>query len=136
MQCNFRITQLVEFDGPFGNLDVHNAYDLVACDVGSEGSSLQLGFVANEFVLRGKPDRFQVTFTDATLIELTGLPENLPEFHVDEVGFKSAEDRNYQWSLNDGEPGPTKHFVITGDSMGEAGLIRVCAATAWLEVLP
>lgn len=133
MQCNFQITQSVEFDGAFGNLDVHNAYDLVSLDLSEEGSVFRMGFVANQFRLAGKPDEFEVVFTGVTLLERKGFPEDLSTFHTDEIGFMAADDRDYRWALDDGRPGPEKHFVLQGDTMGKEGRLRISAAVASLE---
>lgn len=136
MQCNFRITQSVEFDGPFGNLDVHNAYDLMSCKVSDDGRVLCLAFRGNEYRLEGRPEEFEVRFGGVQLLEMNGVAGNLSHIVIDEVGFISEGERDYRWALDDGEPGPNKHLIIKAEASDPAGavgdpvLIRVSATTA------
>lgn len=136
LRCNFQVTQCVEFDGAFGSLDVHNAYDLTAFDRSPDGSGLRIAFVGNEYLLKGRPKQFEVLFQGVTLLEVTGLPMNLPDLCIDEIGFKSPDDREYEWALDDGVPGDQKHLVFKGDVVGEGALIRVSAETGTVVCRP
>src|SRR3954464_9913328 len=123
MQCNFHITQQVELNGPLGILDVHNAYDLSKCEVSDAGRSFCLAFHGNEHRLKGRPEEFEVHFAGVTLLEMSGLPDDLSSLVIEEVGFMPAHDRDYQWSLEDGEPGPDKHLVFRGEIHDPRGAV-------------
>ena len=122
MQCNFQITQLVEFDGEFGNLDVHNAYDLDRLVLEPENRRVSFNFVANQWATAGRPGSFHLCIEGVTLVELAATPQDLSEFVIHEIGFMEADDREYQYALIDmGEPGDSKHLVFKT----EAGIIRI-----------
>lgn len=141
MQCNFRITQRVEFDGSFGKLDIHNAYDLAKWEVSESAHAITMAFRANEYRLKGRPEAFEVRFTGVNVLEIDGLTGAPSSIVVEEMGFMSPLYRDYQWTLSDGEPGPDKHLVLKGaiePSDGAGGgpvLIRVAAISAEVIVV-
>jgi hypothetical protein len=130
MRCNFRITQYVEFNGAFGILDVHNAYGLSAFDLSPDQSDLRMAFEGNQYLLKGRPQRFELVFHGASLVEVSGLPKQLSDLAIHEIGFMNPDDRDYQWMLDDGVPGEGKHMVFKGDVEGEDTTIRVAAEAA------
>jgi len=124
MLRNFQITQGVELSGEFGVLDIHNAYDLDRWEFRPAKQNLTLEFAGNEYRLHNRPPRFELAFAGVTVFETMIVAGDIPEFVVEQIGFKASGDQDYAWLLEEHQSGDVPHLVLRAE---EGSIIRVAA---------
>ena len=115
----------MEFNGSFGVLDVHNAYDLTTILHDPIARTLILAFEANRYILPNKPKSFELSITDITSFEYNVTPETPYDFHVEDITFREPSDRDYEVVFDDifyDKPGEGKEMVLT---LGGSSFMRL-----------
>lgn len=113
MQRNFRVEGGgAELTGKFGFLDIHNAYELLGCDLNILKKSLSMRFISNEHAPPKNPTSFRLFFENIEFFELRPFPGDISGDEINEIGFKRPDDFNYEYWQDDSSEITDEHLVV------------------------
>lgn len=96
------------------DLDVHNSYELtsIECGLGHCGISILFKKDFDEWVDPNDPRGFVICFEGVTYFAYSFENLAIIPSEIDEIGFKSPNDTDYDWLLTEEQAEPDDHIVF------------------------
>lgn len=116
MKKNFLIDQAVGviYEGRY--FDLHNCYNFQGFEFEVVGKKFRLVFECSDSALTTPQTKILIEFIDVSVLELSyGFTSHINQNLV-EMGYKNADDRDYDWLVEERNAFETDHLFFRFDS--------------------
>jgi len=114
MEKNFQITDSIYLKLNHSQYDIHNDYDFEKLTLDSDLNELNIFFLKTkgDWVKKEDPDKISILFKN--LLHITFSEDFFQEVSstIEEIGYKSKDDFDYEWLKTDEQVENEDHLVI------------------------
>lgn len=132
MLKDFQIASGIAFESGDLSLDVYNMYHLVDINYSDKLRFVKVTFESNDIQAAiVEPERFYVEFLNVSYFNIKLDKIIGDDIIVDEIGYKSRGDDDFNWLLQEGQQRPVDDFILRISSEGH---LRIKAKRARVVV--
>lgn len=119
MKRNFKIQDSIAIQSDISYFDLHYCYDLelIRLSICNESSlEMSFGIIEEDWVSINSPKRIKIVFQNMKYLEFSPLLLSNFSPNIEEIGFKEANDHDYNWLLTEEQTDDDCHIFFRFDN--------------------